>query len=335
LTGQKNQKPLAAIIIPPICCTDDSARAESIAAGMHRQIKAKKQNRPGGLSWIHSDAPAVYTASESVLWSRKYCLTESGRRGSLFPRRPFATFGPAKVGPRQRLAGDSFQERNQCSPLLSPSRNRLPAPSACRFSRLNIALFKGISFHKPGQALTAVRVEPTPGKNADRRLGLICLFKKRNGREKNSLPSPAGGVLLTGQKNQKPLAAIIIPPIRWTDDSVRAARLAAGMHRQIKAKKQSRPGGLSWIHSDAPAANGASESVLWSRKYCLTESGRRGSLFPRRPFATFGPAKVGPRQRRRGVFQSPRRSSPLHFPLRNRLPAPSACRFSRLNIALF
>jgi hypothetical protein len=139
--GKKNQKPLAAIIIPPILCTDDPARAESIAAGMHRQIKAKKQSWPGGLSWIHSDAPAANGASESVLWSRKYCLTESGRRGSLFPRRPFATFGPAKVGPRQRLAGDSFQERNQCSPLLSPSRNRLPAPSACRFSRLNIALF--------------------------------------------------------------------------------------------------------------------------------------------------------------------------------------------------
>jgi hypothetical protein len=107
---------------------------------------------------------------------------------------------------------------------------------------------------------------------------------------------------LTGQKNQKPLAAIIIPPIRCTDDPARAERPAAGMHRQIKAKKQSRPGGLGWIHSDAPAANGASESVLWSRKYCLTESGRRGSLFPRRPFATFGPAKVGPRQRRRGDF---------------------------------
>jgi hypothetical protein len=105
-----------------------------------------------------------------------------------------------------------------------------------------------------------------------------------------------------GKKKQKPWAAIIIPPIRWTDDPARAARLAAGMHRQRKAKKQSKPGGLSWIHSDAPAANGASESVLWSRKYCLTESGRRGSLFPRRPFATFGSAKVGPRQRRRGVF---------------------------------
>ena len=103
--------------------------------------KSKKQSRPGGLSWIHSDAPAANGASESVLWSRKYCLTDSGRRGSLFPRRPFATFGPAKVGPRQRLAGASFQERNQCSPLLSPSRNRLPAPSACRFSRLYIALF--------------------------------------------------------------------------------------------------------------------------------------------------------------------------------------------------
>jgi hypothetical protein len=202
--------------------------------------KSKKQSRPGGLSWIHSDAPAVYTASESVLWSRKYCLTESGRRGSLFPRRPFATFGPAKVGPRQRLAGDSFQERNQCSPLLSPSRNRLPAPSACRFSRLTIALFKGISFHKPGQASTTVRVEPRPGKNADRRLGLIYLFKKRNGREKNSLPSPTGGVLLTGQKNQKPLAAIIIPPILDTDDPARAASIAAGMLRQKKAKQARR-----------------------------------------------------------------------------------------------
>jgi hypothetical protein len=138
-----------------------------------------------------------------------------------------------------------------------------------------------------------------------------------------------------GKKKQKPWAAIIIPPIHWTDDPARAERHAAGMHRQIKAKKQSRPGGLSWIHSDAPAVYTASESVLWSRKYCLTESGRRGSLFPRRPFATFGPAKVGPRQRRRGVFQSPRRSSPLHFPLRNRLPAPSSCRFSRLKITLF
>jgi hypothetical protein len=115
--------------------------------------------------------------------------------------------------------------------------------------------------------------------------------------KKNSLPNPTGGVLLTGQKNQKPLAAIIIPPILCTDDSARAASIAAGMLRQIKAKKQSRPGGLSWIHSDFPATKGASESVLWPRKYCLTESGRRGSLFPRRPFATFGPAKVGPRQR--------------------------------------
>jgi hypothetical protein len=221
---------------------------------MHRQIKAKKQSRPGGLSWIHSDAPAANGASESVLWSRKYCLTESGRRGSLFPRRPFATFGPAKVGPRQRRRG-VFQSPRRSSPLLSPSRNRLPAPSACRFSRLNITLFKGISFHKPGQASTTVRVEPRPGKNADRRLGLIYLFKKRNGREKNSLPSPTGGVLLTGQKNQKPLAAIIIPPIRCTYDPARAESIAAGMHRQIKAKKQSRPGGLGWIHSDAPAAN--------------------------------------------------------------------------------
>jgi hypothetical protein len=236
-----------------------------------------------------------------------------------------------KVGPRQRLAGDSFQERNQCSPLLFPSRNRLPAPSACRFSRLNIALFKGISFRKPGQALTTVRVEPRPGKNADRRLGSIYLFKKRNGKEKNSLPSPTGGVLLTGQKNQKPLAAIIIPPIRCTDDSARAASIAAGMHRQRKAKKQSRPGGLSWIHSDAPAANGASESVLWSRKYCLTESGRRGSLFPRRPFATFGPAKVGPRQRLAGAsFQSPNRYSPLLSPSRNIMLCTSLCSIKQL-----
>jgi hypothetical protein len=140
-------------------------------------------------------------------------------------------------------------------------------------------------------------VEHRPGKNADRRLGLIYLFKKRNGTEKNSLPSPTGGVLLTGQKNQKPLAAIIIPPILCTDDSARAASIAAGMLRQIKAKKQSRPERLGWIHSDAPAVYTASESVLWPRKYCLTESGRRGSLFPRRPFATFGPTKVGPRQR--------------------------------------
>jgi hypothetical protein len=68
--------------------------------------KGKKAKQAWRTSWIHSDAPAVYTASESVLWSRKYCLTESGRRGSLFPRRPFATFGPAKVGPRQRRRGD-------------------------------------------------------------------------------------------------------------------------------------------------------------------------------------------------------------------------------------
>jgi hypothetical protein len=86
--GKKKQKPWAAIIIPPIHWTDDPARAERHAAGMHRQIKAKKQSRPEGICWIHSDAPAVYTASESVLWPRKYCLTESGRRGSLFPRRP-------------------------------------------------------------------------------------------------------------------------------------------------------------------------------------------------------------------------------------------------------
>jgi hypothetical protein len=204
---------------------------------MHRQKKAKKQSRPGGLGWIHSNVPAANGASESVLWSRKYCLTESGRRGSLFPRRPFATFGPAKVGPRQRRRG-VFQSPRRSSPLLSPSRNRLPAPSACRFSRLNIALFKGISFHKPGQASTTVRVEPRPGKNADRRLVLICLFKKRNGRENNALPSPTGGVLLTGQKNQKPLAAIIIPPILCTYDSARAASIAAGMLRQIKAKSK-------------------------------------------------------------------------------------------------
>jgi hypothetical protein len=54
--------------------------------------------------------------------------------------------------------------------------------------------------------------------------------------KKNSLPSLTGGVLLTGQKNQKPLAAIIIPPILDTDDPARAASIAAGMHRQKKAK---------------------------------------------------------------------------------------------------
>jgi hypothetical protein len=59
LTGQKNQKPLAAIIIPPIRCTDDPARAESIAAGMHRQKKAKKQSKPVGISWILSDVPVA------------------------------------------------------------------------------------------------------------------------------------------------------------------------------------------------------------------------------------------------------------------------------------
>jgi hypothetical protein len=55
--------------------------------------------------------------------------------------------------------------------------------------------------------------------------------------KKNSLPSPTGGVLLTGQKNQKPLAAIIIPPIRWTDDPARAERLAAGILSSNKSKK--------------------------------------------------------------------------------------------------
>jgi hypothetical protein len=56
--------------------------------------------------------------------------------------------------------------------------------------------------------------------------------------KKNSLPNPTGGVLLTGQKNQKPLAAIIIPPIHWTGDPARAASIAAGMHRQKKAKSK-------------------------------------------------------------------------------------------------
>jgi hypothetical protein len=59
--------------------------------------------------------------------------------------------------------------------------------------------------------------------------------------KKNSLPSPTGGVLLTGQKNQKPLAAIIIPPILDTDDPARAASIAAGMLRQIKAKSKAGP----------------------------------------------------------------------------------------------
>jgi hypothetical protein len=104
--------------------------------------KAKKQSRPRGLSWIHSNVPAVYTASESVLWSRKYCLTESGRRGSLFPRRPFATFGPTKVGPRQRLAGDSFQERNQCSPLLFPLRNAYLPRLLAAFPSSTLLYFK-------------------------------------------------------------------------------------------------------------------------------------------------------------------------------------------------
>jgi hypothetical protein len=62
--GKKNQKPLAAIIIPPILCTYDPARSERLAAGMLRQIKAKKQSRPGGLSWIHSDVPP---AKEEVI----------------------------------------------------------------------------------------------------------------------------------------------------------------------------------------------------------------------------------------------------------------------------
>jgi hypothetical protein len=39
-----------------------------------------------------------------------------------------------------------------------------------------------------------------------------------------------------GKKKQKPWAAIIIPPIRCTDDSARAARLAAGIHRQIQIR---------------------------------------------------------------------------------------------------
>jgi hypothetical protein len=56
--------------------------------------------------------------------------------------------------------------------------------------------------------------------------------------KKNSLPNPTGGVLLTGQKNQKPLAAIIIPPILCTYDSARAESIAAGMLRQIKAKSK-------------------------------------------------------------------------------------------------
>jgi hypothetical protein len=56
--------------------------------------------------------------------------------------------------------------------------------------------------------------------------------------KKNSLPSPTGGVLLTGQKNQKPLAAIIIPPIRCTHDPAGAASIAAGMLRKIKAKSK-------------------------------------------------------------------------------------------------
>jgi hypothetical protein len=116
LFWQKEAKTMAAIIIPPILCTDDSARAARLAAGMHRQKKANKQSRPGGLSWIHSNVPAA------------------------------------------------------------------------------------------------------------------------------------------NEKKQKPLAAIIIPPILYTYDPARAASIAAGMHRQIKAKKQNRPGGLSWIHSDVPPA---------------------------------------------------------------------------------
>jgi hypothetical protein len=171
LTGQKNQKPLAAIIMPPTLCTYGPARAESIAAGMLRQIKAKKQSRPGGLSWIHSDAPAANGASESVLWSRKYCLTHAtGESG----------FGPAKVGPRQRLAGASFQSPNLCSPLFSPSRDYLPARYARCYSRFKIALIKDFSYHKPGQAsityqpknseillLNLLRIQQLSGKNRE------------------------------------------------------------------------------------------------------------------------------------------------------------------------
>jgi hypothetical protein len=156
-------------------------------------------------------------------------------------------------------------------------------------------------------------------------------YDHRDNKKELSAKPCRGPSFCFGKKKQKPWAAIIIPPIRWTDDPARAARLAAGMHRQRKAKKQSRPGGLSWIHSDAPAANGASESVLWSRKYCLTESGRRGSLFPRRPFATFGPAKVGPRQRLAGAsFQSPNRYSPLLSPSRNIMLCTSLCSIKQL-----
>jgi hypothetical protein len=72
--------------------------------------------------------------------------------------------------------------------------------------------------------------------------------------KKNSLPSPTGGVLLTGQKNQKPLAAIIIPPIRCTHDPAGAASIAAGMLRQIKAKSKAGQRQRRRVQSENPRA---------------------------------------------------------------------------------
>jgi hypothetical protein len=110
----------------------------------------------------------------------------------------------------------------------------------------------GVNYHPSG---TQAWEKSRPG------YWLIYCIKNRNGTEKELSAKPCRvPSFCFGKKKQKPLAAIIIPPIRCTDDPARAERLTAGMHRQIKAKKQSRPEGICWIHSDAPATKGTSES---------------------------------------------------------------------------
>jgi hypothetical protein len=104
----------------------------------------------------------IYTIRE-FFSAQALLVTLKRAKADATPPEGGAGFWAAKAGPRQRRRG-VFQSPRRSSPLHFPLRNRLPAPSACRFSRLNIALYKGISFHKPGQASTAVRVEPRPGK---------------------------------------------------------------------------------------------------------------------------------------------------------------------------
>jgi hypothetical protein len=82
------------------------------------------------------------------------------------------------------------------------------------------------------------------------------LFYDHRDNEKELSAKPYRGCSFDGPKEPKAPGRNNHPADSWTDDPARAASIAAGMHRQKKAKKQSRPGGPGWIHSNVPAVNG-------------------------------------------------------------------------------